>query len=156
MKKIFLITCFLSIGCNLHAQQEISWKQLAKVGWTKGYVPELGDYYDLPLFSSEIKAMNGKQIMIEGFSIPLEVEGKTFALSAQPSNMCFFCNGAGPESVMEVIVNQEDKSFDKVKTDWFVKIKGILKLNRKDPDHLMYILENVQLLQVNKRGAGSG
>ncbi len=156
MKRIILIICLLALGCNLHAQQEISWKQLAKVGWTKAYVTELDDYYDLPLFSSEIKALNGKQIVIEGFSIPLEVEGKTFALSAQPSRMCFFCNGAGPESVMEVIVNKEDKSFDKVRTDWFIKIKGTLKLNRKDPDHLMYILENVQLLQVDKRGPGSG
>jgi G3E family GTPase len=48
----------------------------------------------LPRFSSEITALNGKQIMIEGFSIPLEVEGKIFVLSAQPSNMCFFCNSA--------------------------------------------------------------
>ncbi|MGV8091246.1 MAG: hypothetical protein AB2L24_05200 [Mangrovibacterium sp.] len=154
MKRTILITCFLAFGCSLYAQQEISWKQLAKVEWTTGYVPELGDYFDLPRFSSEITALNGKQIMIEGFSIPLEVEGKTFALSAQPSRMCFFCNGAGPESVMEVIVNQEDKSFDRVRTDWFVKIKGTLKLNRKDPDHLMYILENVQLLQINKQGPG--
>jgi len=156
MKKTILITCFLAFGCSLYAQQEISWKQLAKVEWTKGYVTELDDYFDLPRFSSEITALNGEQVIITGFSIPLEIEGKTFALSAQPSNMCFFCNGAGPESVMEVIVAKEDKSFDKVKTDWFLKIKGTLKLNRRDPDHLMYILENAALLEVNKRGPGSG
>ncbi|MGV8139069.1 MAG: hypothetical protein AB2L20_28045 [Mangrovibacterium sp.] len=156
MKRTILIICLLTSVCSLHAQQEIYWKQLAKVRWTKAYVTELDDYYDLPFFATEIKALDGKQIIIEGFSIPLEVGSKTFALSAQPSRMCFFCNGAGPESVMEVIVNQEDKSFDKVRTDWFIKIRGTLKLNRKDPDHLMYILENVELLQVNKRGPGSG
>ncbi len=38
MKKTILTTCFLAFCCSLYAQQEISWKQLAKIEWTKGYV----------------------------------------------------------------------------------------------------------------------
>jgi hypothetical protein len=71
-----------------------------------------------------IAQMVQESMLISLLALPFALLIGHFALSAQPSRMCFFCNGAGPESVMEVIVNQEDKSFDKVRTDWFIKIKA--------------------------------
>jgi hypothetical protein len=56
--------------------------------------------------------------------------------------MCFFCGGAGPETVMEV------QSTEPVKyTAEPVTIKGKLVLNADDVNRLMYLLEEVVLVK---------
>lgn len=144
----FILSLLISTVTN--AQTTVTWPQLAKVEWTEGYVRELKGYYSIPRFSSEVWALNGEPIKIEGFCIPLDVDSKSFALSSQPSSMCFFCSGAGPESVMEIIVQKDNHDFDKIKTDMVAELTGTLKLNKTDPDHLMYILENTKLLKIKK------
>ena len=150
MKRLSILILGLVIYSGLYAQKEVSWDLLAKVTWAKAYVEELEGYYDLPRFHADIKAIEGQEVIISGFSIPLEVGSKTFALSAKPMVSCFFCTGVGFETIAEVIVKNDDTSFDKIKTDQFLKIKGTLKTNRKDPEHLMYILENVKLVELKK------
>jgi hypothetical protein len=54
--------------------------------------------------------------------------------------MCFFCGGAGPETVMEI------EAKDPVKyTAEQIVLKGILSLNSDDINHLMYKLSEVTL-----------
>jgi hypothetical protein len=62
--------------------------------------------------------------------------------------MCFFCNGAGPESVMEVVTKNGDTKLKYMKTDKYIELTGILKLNKKDPNHLMYILNEAELVKI--------
>ena len=150
MKRLPIFILCLGIYSGMYAQKEVSWELLSKITWAKTYVEELKDYYDLPRFHADIKALEGKEVIISGFSIPLEVGSKTFALSAKPIVSCFFCTGVGFETIAEVIVKNDDTSFDKIKTDQFIKIKGTFKANRKDPEHLMYILENVKLVELKK------
>ncbi len=146
-KAIFIF--LLVIGCiRGYSQQLVTWAQLSKVKWTNGFVESLNGYYDLPHFSSEIQKLEGTEIQISGFYIPILTEGGVFALSSQPSSMCFFCSGAGPESVIEVNVKGEDKRLKHLRTDKFIEMKGILKLNKLDPDHLMYILQNAELVEI--------
>ena len=150
MKRLFFIILFTVVYSGLHAQKVVTWELLSKITWAKAYVEELEGYYDLPRFHADIKAIDGQEVIISGFAIPLEVGSKTIAISSKPMASCFFCTGAGPESVAEVIINKDDKSFDKIRVDQFIKIKGTMKTNRRDPEHLMYILENVKLLEVSK------
>lgn len=56
--------------------------------------------------------------------------------------MCFFCGGAGPETVMEV----EATEGIKYSADAII-IKGIMKLNDKDINRLMYKLVNAKLVK---------
>jgi len=53
--------------------------------------------------------------------------------------MCFFCGGAGPETVMEVEA-VEEVAF----TAEQIEIRGILRLNNEDINKLMYRLEEVR------------
>ena len=147
-KLLYTVLVLLFFQTIAFAQQKVTWKQLAAIKWVKGYVPSLKGTYDLPKFSAQIDSLDGKTVQIKGFYIPLQVDGKTFALSANPSSMCFFCNNAGPESVIEVAVPKENPAFDKMRTDKFIEIKGKLILNVKDPDHLMYIMKDAKLLKV--------
>jgi hypothetical protein len=61
-------------------------------------------------------------------------------LSSLPFANCFFCGGAGPETVMEVF------SKDKIDfTEKRVSVTGTLTINADDPLRLMYILNNAQI-----------
>jgi uncharacterized protein len=57
----------------------------------------------LPIFSSEIQALNQKTQRVQGFMMPLEPGEKQrhFLLSSVPLT-CSFCSPGGPESIVEV------------------------------------------------------
>jgi hypothetical protein len=59
--------------------------------------------------------------------------------------MCFFCGGAGPESVMEVYAKEAIKY-----TTEAIIIKGKLELNSNDVNQLMYILNDAEMIRVAK------
>lgn len=125
------------------AQEKNAWKTLAKVQIERRYDETLNFEIDYPTFSKEVKALNGKEITLEGWMIPLdELRGENyFVLSALPFNNCFFCGGAGPETVMEVF---SKKNIDF--TEKRIKVKGKLQINSEDPLKLMYILEEAELV----------
>lgn len=53
----------------------------------------------------------------------------------------FFCGTGGPETVMEVMLNEPIKYTSKK-----VSVVGELVLNANDPEKLMYILENARII----------
>ncbi|WP_020536627.1 hypothetical protein [Lewinella cohaerens] len=120
------------------------WQSLAKITYTKQYDELLGFKVDVPVFSEEVKALEGQEIEIKGYVIPVEgyKSHTEFIFSAFPYNMCFFCGGAGPETVMEVYADEAIQ----YKTE-AIKIKGILELNDSDINQLMYVLRNVRLVE---------
>lgn len=150
MKKIFLTIIFICCFCLVKAQKPIAWQALNDIYWKRGYVKALKQYYDVPHFGESIEALNNKPISIKGFYVPIDMEGKIFALSKSPSNMCFFCGTGGIETVMEIFVKKGHKELKRVKTDKYIEIKGILRLNRNDPYHLMYMLYDAELVRVVK------
>lgn len=143
MKKLAIAIIFLALGASLQAQEaKVSgaklWKTLEEIDYeiTKD---EYGDLY-VPVFSDNIKAIQGKEVEVEGFIIPFEgmFKPEQLILSALPISECFFCGSGGPETVMEITM----KKGEKVKyTTKRVKIRGKLVLNRDNPDKLMYQLE---------------
>jgi hypothetical protein len=123
------------------------WKTLAKVTFEKKYDELLGFKVDVPVFSDEIQELEAEEITISGYIVPVEgYKGHTeFVFSAYPYNMCFFCGGAGPETVMEVTATEAVKySTDRI------TLKGKLLLNRDNINRLMYIM--VDAAQVADNG----
>jgi len=125
-------------------QAQSTWKTLSKITFKKQFDELMGFKVDVPVFSKEIKELEGKEIFIKGYIIPVEgyKSHREFIFSAFPYNMCFFCGGAGPETVMEVL------TIDPLEyTAESVKLKGTLKLNNEDINQLMYKLEDAVLVQ---------
>lgn len=151
MKNISL-SVFLLFACFslLKAQKPVEWENLGDVTWKRGYVKALGGYYDIAHFGKSVEQLNHREITIKGFYVPIDMEGKVFALSKSPSTMCFFCGTGGIETVMEIFVKNGNKSSKRVKADKYIEIKGTLVLNRDDPEHLMYLLKNAELVQIIK------
>lgn len=120
------------------------WKTLTKITYKKEYDEFLGFKIDRPVFSEEIKALNGKEVIVKGYIIPVEgYKGHSaFILSAFPYSMCFFCGGAGPESVMEV---QAVEAINYVAES--IVLKGKLHLNSDDVNKLMFSLSEARLVK---------
>ena len=133
---------------NASGQTEASttntWKTLAKITYKKEYDELMGFKVDVPVFSEDIKNLAGKEISIKGYIIPVEgyKSHTEFIFSAFPYNMCFFCGGAGPETVMEVSALEPVKY-----TAEQVEIRGKLELNDADINRLMYILTDVKMVK---------
>ncbi len=143
MKKILVLSFTLMIagfGSQAFAQEYL-WKTLSKLTYKKQYDEMLGFKVDVPVFSDEIKAMEGKVVTVKGYIIPVEgYKGhKEFVFSAFPYNMCFFCGGAGPETVMEVFAKEPVKY-----TTEAVTLKGKLELNSSDFNRLIYGLRDAE------------
>lgn len=135
MKKI-LIFLLLFSSINAFSQTDI-WKKLGKLTYKKQYDELMGFKVDVPVFSAEVKALQGKEITIKGYIIPTDgyKSHTEFVFSAFPYNMCFFCGGAGPETVMEIYASEGIPYSTEP-----ITIKGILQLNDKDTNRLMYSL----------------
>lgn len=120
------------------------WDVLMKVKWVKKYDKKSKTTGYAPKFTKEIQALNGKQITIKGYLIPVDLygDGSFAVISALPVDNCFFCGGAGPETVMEVYTNQKVKAGKSGK----VTFRGKLELNPSDADHLIYILREATIL----------
>jgi hypothetical protein len=132
------------ISWSLWAQpSSAGWDMFAKVKFTPQVVKEFNEYFLFPSFDSQIKSHEGKEMTLEGYYIPMEIEdGKTIILSRNPYAQCFFCGGAGPESVSEIVFAAKAPKF---KADQIIKVSGILRLNSKDVNHMNFILENAKI-----------
>jgi hypothetical protein len=142
MKKLLLaITTVLLASVAFQAQaQGTTWKTLSKITFKKEYNEMMGFKVDVPVFSEAVLAMEGKEVDVRGYIIPVEgYKGhKEFIFSAYPYNMCFFCGGAGPETVMEVFALESIEY-----TAEPITIRGKLELNTDDINRLIYILTDV-------------
>lgn len=133
----------MSASAQVDTPPKNTWKTLSKITFKKVYDELMGFKVDMPVFSDQIKELEGVEITIKGYIVPTEgyKSHTEFILSAFPYNMCFFCGGAGPETVMEV------ESLDGVKfTADPITMRGILRLNDSDINKLMFKLENAKLV----------
>ena len=139
---IIAIVAILGIAALQPAQaQDKVWKTLSKITFKKEYNEMMGFKVDVPVFSEEVKALEGKEVAIRGYIIPVEgYKGhKEFIFSAYPYNMCFFCGGAGPETVMEVFA---DESIEYTAEP--ITIRGKLELNADDINRLIYAMKGAE------------
>ncbi len=143
MKGYLLIFWIFSINLNLQAPTN-SWVQLAKVSYKKAYDELLGISVDKPIFSTELKKLEGKKIRLRGYIIPTDgfKSHKEFVFSAFPYSSCFFCGQAGPETVVEVSAAKAIEFSADV-----IELEGILKLNSSDINRLMYQISDAVRVQ---------
>ncbi|WP_305981694.1 hypothetical protein [Roseivirga thermotolerans] len=143
MRKHSLLLIGLVLGLTTFGQDFNGWKTLSKVTIEKRFDETLNFEIDYPTFSDEVKKLDGKVIELEGWMIPLEeLQGESyFVLSSLPFANCFFCGGAGPETVAEVFAKEKIKFTEKR-----IKVRGKLKINADDPLKLMYILQEAEIV----------
>jgi hypothetical protein len=108
----------------------VSWRMLAQVEAVKQ-----NDRF-VPQFSSNITALDKKEVKLQGFMMPLDMgeRQKRFLLTAMPPS-CAFCLPGGPDQLVEVQAKTPVKyGFDPI------VLTGRLQVLRDDPMGLYYRL----------------
>ncbi len=122
-------------GFSAYGQTTITWIELGNLAFEVGQ-----GGMSTPDFSEKIKQLEGQEVIIEGYVIPMDVEGKSYALSAFPNASCFFCGAAGQESILRLeLVDYRIK----YAVDEYHTFKGKLSLNYL-PDDFFYILKEAE------------
>lgn len=138
--KLLLLTALLFLSTSQNPV-EISWKTLEDVKYEKKWDQNEGMYILYPTFGQSVKKLEGKSVKISGYVIPVDYNENYYVLSAYPYSACFFCGGAGPESVISLKFKRKG---DRFKTDTRLEVTGILELNSTDIYEMNYILRDAE------------
>ena len=137
--KIFTC-CFLLLSfftSTLFSQTPIDWNTLADVRFEERKDTTADLTFNQADFGDIVSQFEEQEVSITGYMIPMDPMGLSYALSRNPNAVCFFCGGAGPETVVQL-------SFATMKrypTDAKLTFKGILQLNEQDINSLTYVLK---------------
>lgn len=143
MRTIILALLF-SISLAGASQTAIKWERLDKVTFVEYFDRASNQWLLEADFDSTVTVLNHQEIKITGYVIPLDVNGEVYALSAFAFSSCFFCGGAGPETVMGLNFKN---SPPKLNTDDVIKVKGTLVLNKRPGGEFHYTLNEVEILE---------
>lgn len=142
MKTKLAISALLLL-CGLQSSGPEGWQIFDKVTFKTTYFAEIDSYFEVPTFDETLKSLEGETVTLSGYFIPIEVD-TIFVLSGLPFSSCFFCGGAGPETVAEV---RMDKVPDGLFADDLVKVEGKLKLNATNIDYMNFIIREAKIIE---------
>jgi hypothetical protein len=149
---IVTVLFFFALTARLQSQgfgDETHWNILLDdIKMRYAYSLKYDAFFPSPKFGKEIKALEGTEITIAGFFLPVEVTGGVYVVSYNPMDMCFFCTGAGVETVIEVYPKAGQlRHFDRLRTDDFIEVKGILRINTSQEKYLIYMMEEAEFIR---------
>ncbi len=145
---VFMIRYWLCLVLILHihglsAQEILTWKQLTDVKFKQQYSEAIGTTLMRPVFGEGLQALSGRDVQLTGYIIPLHTVNALYVLSKNPYASCYFCGGAGPETIVELWL--QPNAVRRYKTDTRLTFRGVLHLNANDDMHSIYILKNATI-----------
>lgn len=132
--------CGMRLIANKDTLITLDWQTLRDVRYKRKYHAEYDEYFEYPIFGAQVKALDRKKVEVQGYIIPLG--GGAYALSKNPYAACFFCGGAGPETVIGLNFAKAPK---RLKVDDFLRIRGIFRLNEENVEQFMYQLHAAEV-----------
>lgn len=121
----------------------INWERLTDVSFKSSFSKEYQLDIMFPIFGKEIKKLAGKELIITGYMVPLDVKKNLYAVSRYNFSSCFFCGAAGVESVVSIKFAGKTKRF---RTDEYCTIQGRLELNDTNVNDFIYIFRDAKAL----------
>jgi hypothetical protein len=115
---------------------DLPWPVLAETTMGKSFKPRFAKY---------LEELEGKRVALSGFMQPLRPDDEVpgFLLIEYPVG-CWFCET--PEPAMIVFVTLPDGKTTPIKRGP-VKVEGVLKLNRDDPEDFLYTIEKARVAE---------
>ncbi|MDW7692325.1 hypothetical protein R9C00_13705 [Flammeovirgaceae bacterium SG7u.111] len=139
-RKLPVLLLLLLLSSSVFSQENDKqwevWGKLTSIDWEYKYSEMYKTEIGFPKFNKEVKDLDGKEVTIKGYVIPLETEDNSIIISSLPYSSCFFCGGGGVETVMAVFPDEQRKY--ELET---VTFKGVLELNNGETG-LIYNLKN--------------
>ena len=131
---VFLLTISFSEGA--FTQVKIDWFALGDVSFEKVQDEEFGLDYDKATFGEWVKGLDGELVAISGYMIPMDAMGTSYALSRNPNSTCFFCGGAGPETVIRLWMQPD--AAQRYQTDTYLTWEGVIRLSETNQHSFIY------------------
>lgn len=147
IKTFFLFIFFISITNASFGQVKTTWKDIIDVYAKEVIFSEKNPAKAIKGQGISLKDIEGKEINITGYFLDLDPDGKWFMVSKNPFATCFFCGGAGPETVIELL-KYENKN-NKFKTDDIVNVTGTLRLITENEVDISFVLDDVTVKTLN-------
>lgn len=122
------------------AQKLLTWDELSEVSFDSHYDAETGIDILTATFSPHLQALDSQVVTLTGFMIPLNPMGTSYVLSRFPNANCFFCGGAGPETIVELRL--APRYVRRYATDTYATFEGLLRLNTDNISSFHYVLMN--------------
>ncbi len=147
--KLLLSSLVVLLCLSAYAQQTtiglVKWSTLDSVTYSEMFVKEWGDYMAVPVFPEHVKQLNGSQIEVEGYVIPLDRSGRMMMLSARPNAECFFCGKGSPTSVMKLAFKHPSVRYE---MDAYKRFRGKLIVDKESVFGPFYFLEQAEEVEV--------
>ena len=137
----------LALSCllpGLAAQDFVSWEILADVKFSKEYSESWGVDILTAEFGEIVSSLEGKEVILSGYMIPLDPMGTSYVLSRNPNASCFFCGAAGPETIVGLVIKPE--YLKRYRTDAYLTFKGSLRLYKSNDRQMNYMLTDAEPL----------
>lgn len=145
MRVAALIILNFTVVPYLFGQKEMTgWELFNEVEFETKYSEDGQGLYYFPVFNDELKARDGEEVTLKGYFIPVDMDDNMLVISKYPYSSCFFCGGAGPESVAVVIPKEK---FREYYMDEVITVRGRLKLNDSDIYQLNFILDEAEMIK---------
>jgi hypothetical protein len=120
----------------------LSWKLLGQIKFVQKPHPDYPEGVMFPVINSTLKTKGKKKIVMSGFIIP--IDNTSYALSKNVFASCFFCGGAGPETIMGI---QFKGATPRLKTDQYVTLEGTFRYNDDNVEDWIYHIENAVIVK---------
>lgn len=143
LKHLIVVLLALQISSFINEEPvNISWKSLSETSFSE-YFNETKNIWTLEgLFPMSIRELNGSDVKITGYVIPLDIKERSYVLSAYPYSSCYFCGGAGPESIVNLQLNDLK---DYIETDAIKTFSGVLVLQSRPKNGFYFTLINARI-----------
>jgi len=142
---LFIVTFLTLVSNQKLAAQTDYWAVFSKTRFEVRYSEKAQEYLNFPIFPAEVKALESKVISVEGYYLPVDVVGEAYVIiSKYPYSQCFFCGGAGPETIAEVSFKTKPPKFS---ADQYIRVRGKLKLNTDDIDRTNFLIQEAELIE---------
>ena len=147
INSFFLVLFFITASNSAYSQLKLSWKDVIDVYAKEVTFSEKNPAIAIKGQGKSLKDIEGKVITITGYFLDLDPDGEWFIVSKNPFATCFFCGGAGPETVIELLKYKNVKK--KFKTDDIVEVTGTLRMIAENEDDVGFVLDNASVKHLN-------
>jgi len=134
MARLFALLLLGLIVTPALAQDRVGWDTLGLVTFEEQEADDGWITY-IPTFSDEVMALDGQEVRLAGFMIPLDFSQiqSNFLISMLPGDGCYFHMPGGAESIAEVQAEKGvEFSYDTI------EMVGTLQILKDDPYGLLY------------------
>lgn len=120
---------------------KLTWDALEDVTYRKKWNKEMQMNEMYPVFGEKVKKLQGKDLYITGFIIPLNLLHGSYAISENPFASCFFCGRSGPESVIALKFKNEPMPYE---IDEHLTMRGTMALNDTSVNDFIYMFKDAE------------